>query len=267
MYFNYLIKSAKIEMKDPEIRFILIIVLVLSIGQLNAQIVTDRPDQTESSSTVGRGNLQIEAGFGVGFEEDGGISTRYIYAPSTLFRYGITRGIEIRVLSQFATMKIQDQHVQGITDMEIGTKIQVLQKEDVNTEIAYITHLLVPTGTIELTDGHYGTINKLAVSHQLSETMSLGYNVGYNYLGNGKGDMTYSIVLGVGINEKTGFYVEPFGEITDLEDFILNFDAGIAFLAKENLQFDFSFGTGINQRMNYISLGCCWKIERGGSYP
>lgn len=70
------------------------------------------------------------------------------------------------------------------------------------------------------------------------------------------------MVLGVGINEKTGFYAEPFGEITDLEDFILNFDAGIAYLARENLQFDFSFGTGINHRMNYISIGCCWKIER-----
>ena len=48
----------------------------LFLGGLNAQtIVTDRPDQTESSSTVGKGNLQIESGILVGFEEAGNIST------------------------------------------------------------------------------------------------------------------------------------------------------------------------------------------------
>ncbi len=45
-------------------------------------------------------------------------------------------------------------------------------------------------------------------------------------------------------------------------DFLQNFDAGVTYLAKDNLQFDLSFGTGINHRMNYISLGCCWKIGK-----
>jgi len=30
-------------------------------------------------------------------------------------------------------------------------------------------------------------------------------------------------------------------------------------LVKDNLQLDFSFGTGINHTMNYISLGFSWK--------
>jgi hypothetical protein len=249
-------------MGNPELRFIAAIAFVLTLGHINAQIVTDRPDQTESSSTVGGGSFQIEAGLEVGFEGEDGISTRYILAPTTLFRYGITEGIELRLLSQLESMKMGDQHILGIPDMEIGTKIQVLRREDVNTEIAFLTHLLVPSGSGDLTNGHYGTINKIAVSHQLSEKMSLGYNVGYNYLGTGNGDISYSTALGVEINNKAGLYLEPFGEITDLEDLILNFDAGITYLARENLQFDFSFGTGINHKMNYISVGCCWKMER-----
>lgn len=36
----------------------------------SAQIITDRPDQTESSSTVEKGALQIEAGFQIEFEGD-----------------------------------------------------------------------------------------------------------------------------------------------------------------------------------------------------
>jgi len=43
-------------------RLIVTIMAVLLAGHVKAQIVTDRPDQTESPSTVGHGNLQIEAG-------------------------------------------------------------------------------------------------------------------------------------------------------------------------------------------------------------
>jgi hypothetical protein len=64
---------------------------ITSFGQITAQLVTDRPDQTESSSTVGKGNLQIESGIFVGFEGDNMFSTRQILLPTTLFRYGLKR--------------------------------------------------------------------------------------------------------------------------------------------------------------------------------
>ena len=62
-----------------------IIIVVLSLfmlGHLKAQIVTDRPDQTESSSTVGRGSLQLETGLLIGFEENVQNSNRQILAPN-----------------------------------------------------------------------------------------------------------------------------------------------------------------------------------------
>jgi len=36
----------------------------------------------------------------------------------------------------------------------------------------------------------------------------------------------------------------------------LNSDAGITYLIKKNLQIDFSSGLGLNQKMNYFSIGC-----------
>jgi len=146
--------------------------------------------------------------------------------------------------------------------MEIGTKIQLLKRENVNTEIAFLTHLIVPTGTKEVSGNGFGTSNKLSVSHEINETVGIGYNIGYNYLGEGRGDFVYSLSLGIGINEKVGMYIEPFGELTNFEEFISDFDAGFTYLANNNLQFDFSFGTGINQRMNYISLGFSWLLEK-----
>ena len=237
-------------------------ILVLFIDQVNGQIVTDRPDQTESSSTVGNGNLQIEAGLLIGFVGEDENAVRQILAPTTLFRYGITEGIELRLLSQLESIKIQDQLNQGISDIEIGAKIQIFKREESRFEVAFISHLLVPTGTEGVSIGNFGTLNRLAVSQEINETLGLGYNLGYNYFGRGSGMLTYSAVLGVGVNDKVAIYVEPYGELVDMEEFVLNFDTGLTYLVKDNLQLDFSFGTGLTHKMNYISIGCCWKIMK-----
>jgi len=70
------------------------------------------------------------------------------------------------------------------------------------------------------------------------------------------------MVLGVGVNEKVAIYIEPYGELIDMAEFVLNFDTGLTYLVKDNVQLDFSFGTGLTHKMNYISIGCCWKITR-----
>ena len=239
----------------------LFILILLFAGELAAQsIITDRPDQTESSSTVGLGNLQIESGFLIGFEGDEGHSVRQILAPTTLFRYGITDGIELRLVNQFESLKFQDETFRGISDLEIGTKFEIFKTKESGTEVAFLSHLIVPTGAKELTSDEFGTVNKLSISHELSDNIGLGYNIGYNYFGTGKGDLTYSIALGIGVNDKVGIYIEPYGDIVDFEEWIANADAGFTYLVNEQLQLDFSFGAGITQRMNYLSVGVSWLI-------
>ena len=245
---------------------IIAIVIIITIGlfseKLNAQIVTDRPDQTESSSTVPKGSLQIESGIFIGYEGENKESTRQLLLPTNLFRYGITNWIEIRVLNQFESLNLKDKNLNGISDLEIGTKIQLLKNDDTNTEIAFLTHLILPIGTKELTSEKFGCNSKLSISHRITDNIGLGYNLGYNYFGEGNGDFTYSISLGAGINSKVGIYIEPYGEIANMDNFIANFDTGLTYLVNNNLQFDFSFGTGINQRMNYMSVGCSWLIGK-----
>ena len=248
-------------MSRTEIRIVVAFLLFLFVGQIEAQIVTDRPDQTESSSTVGKRNLQIEAGLLIGSEGEEPISTRQILAPTTLLRLGITKGIELRFMGQLESLKMPDQVFWGISDIEFGAKFQLYQKEGSRSEVAFLTHLLLPTGPAELPNDAFGTINKLAVSHVINDYMSLGYNLGYNYLGADKGDLTYSLALGVGLGEKVGIYAEPYGEYVNLDNFLHNFNAGLTYLIEENLQLDVSFGLGLNHRMNYFSAGCSWKIE------
>jgi len=226
---------------------------------LDAQIITDRPDQTESSSTVGNGNLQIESGLLVEF--DG--SSRHILLPTNLFRYGVSEMFELRILSQYERYDSDEfKTFKGISDLEIGAKIQLLKGAEKNIEIAFLSHLIVPSGTKSISGDEYATINKLSISHELGDNMGLGYNIGYDYFNKGSGDLTYSLALGIAVNEKVGVYIEPYGALINIEDFEANFNAGITYLQNENLQFDFSFGTGLTDKMNFLSLGASWLILR-----
>lgn len=245
-------------------KYILIALVVFTKQLIAQQIITDRPDQTEASSTVPKSSLQIESGILIGFTEIDTNKKRQLLAPTTLFRYGITKGIEIRVLNQFESIEnqITSEETNGISDLEVGTKIQLLKKENINTEVAFLSHLIVPIGSKELSNIKFGTINKLAISHKLNDNIGIGYNLGYNYFGDGKGDLTYSLALGISITNKVAIYVEPYGDITELKKHLSNFDAGFTYLLRDNFQLDFSFGTGINYTMNYISAGFSWNISK-----
>ena len=82
--------------------------LLLSTGVIFAQddikssksltpLVTDRPDATEASSTVGKGVFQIESGgLYESFEENSIQLENYTY-NTTLLRYGLLDNVELRL--------------------------------------------------------------------------------------------------------------------------------------------------------------------------
>lgn len=238
-------------------------VVFLSTASFSQEIVTDRPDQTESAVTVPKGSLQIESGVLFGFTNKEGFSERQVLIPTNLFRFGIKKGIELRLVAQLESLKNKTtfEETNGFSDLEIGTKVQIFKKEQVNTEIAFLTHLLMPVGSEGLTNDKFGSINKLAAALEVSPKVGIGYNLGYNYFGTGKGDLTYSISTGFKLNEQTSLYIEPFGEIVELEEHLLNIDAGFTYLFKDNFQLDFSFGSGINNTMTYMALGLSWNLN------
>ena len=245
------------------------IIMILCCLNLNAQtIITDRPDQTESSSTIQQGSVQIESGVLISQNSTNydfySTNERNIYFPSTLFRIGLTEKIEFRLFNQYQQMCTQTNSFNGFNNLELGLKLQLLQKENGFTEIAFLSHMVIPTAPSRLSEtgeNHIGTINKLCVSHNIGEKVGLGYNVGYNYLNNRQGDFTYSLVLGIELNDKISTYIEPYGEFSDLDNTESNFNMGITYLLRDNLQLDYSYGLGLNHRFNFMSVGCSININ------
>lgn len=238
--------------------------LILNITTTAQTIITDRPDQTESSSTIPKGSLQIEAGFLTGSAKDDLISERQILAPTVLFRYGITQGFELRALTQFESIKnkLSNETYEGISDLEIGTKIQLFKKESSTTEVAFLTHVILPTASKQLTNDKFGSISKLSISHSVSESIGVGYNIGYDYFGYGNGNLTYSLAIGIMITDTFGLYLEPYGAFLDIEKHKASFDGGLTYLLQDNLQLDVSYGTGLNHTMNYFAVGCSINIAK-----
>src|SRR5689334_1613128 len=60
------------------------------------ELVTDRPDFTESSEVVGRGVLQVESGMTFEGDRQDGDRARAISAPQLLVRVGVTPRFELR---------------------------------------------------------------------------------------------------------------------------------------------------------------------------
>jgi hypothetical protein len=231
-----------------------------SITTFSQDIITDRPDQTEASSTIPKNSFQIEMGIVAQKSND----IKSFAGPSTLLRYGISNTVELRLFNQFESHKMDllgggNNKVSGLSDIEFGAKIQLFKKEDVNTEIAFMSHAIIPTAKDELSNNSLGTINKLSISHTINDQIGVGYNVGYDYV-NKVSAFTYSIAIGFAIAEKFGVYIEPYGALAEGDQFESNFDAGITYLAKNNLQLDVSYGTGLNNDMQYVSAGFSWNI-------
>ena len=66
------------------IKFFSLLLIIIGLQDVNSQITTDRPDQTESSSALNIGQIQIETGISL---ED------YQSNINSLFRLGLIKGI------------------------------------------------------------------------------------------------------------------------------------------------------------------------------
>ena len=224
--------------------YIILIVFSLTFSNNFAQISTDRPDQTEGTHVLRNGDFQIESGWT--FNSDGG-------SLNNLLRIGTFKGIELR----FSTNLISGHEdmtglFPSLDNLEFGAKFKILDKKETLTKISFLSHLSVST---EYSDNSGGLLNRILVSHELSESFELAYNLGYSkYFEQDNGLLVYSLVVAKSFGN-LGAFVEIFG------DSYSNWDLGITYLMKDNLQADISYGQGINNELSYLSIGAAWNFS------
>jgi hypothetical protein len=118
-------------------------------AQHAAELVTDRPDRTESTVAVPRGSLQVELGADWVFDGSSTGRLRVVEAPGTLVRYGARDRLELRlawggwVLTTVETME-RDLRADGFAGPEIGFKWIVLEARGGGLELAVPGHVSAP---------------------------------------------------------------------------------------------------------------------------
>ena len=155
--------------------------------------------------------------------------------------------------------------------MHIGLKYQITA-EDAKVVIGIVTHAIFPTGSEGISNERYGIYSRVNLSYDLSENKSLSGNIGYdNYnldindqglVRYAEGNLTYTLVYGVGLSDRVGLYVESFGDYIEFKDWKNNMDAGMTYLISDNIQLDYSYGWGLNQVMNYHSVGISVRLPK-----
>ncbi len=228
--------------------FLLLLILFTQIV-CSQSIITDRPDQTESAVSVGENIFQIESGV---LNEEDNSGEKKLSLPTNLFRYGVSEKIELRL-----NLERLDEKNYGIGSIEIGSKINLNKNQNSLTKIAFLSHMILPKKKQNL-----GLMNLISLSHEQIDPLSIGYNLGYTHFFNQYGYLKYSLALGTSLSEKIGFFIETYGEIEKSEIPRSNFDSGFTYLVKDNLQIDISFGLGINNEMNFQSIGISWKSKK-----
>ena len=231
------------------------------------KISTDRPSNTDNSSTLIKNLLQIESGvLKSNLFKTNPREINYT-TPTLQLRYGLTKNIEIRILEEFGfsqfvpdTFGIIEQTL-GLNSFQLGTKIQIFKKESSPFEFALLTQFVIP----KLTNENTSLINttKLLGSYKIKNNLNLGFSFGYNnnFSIKNNGLLAYSLLVGNNIGSKTAVFFELYGN-DSRNKFFQNCDAGIAYLIKENLQIDFFIGTGINHAMFFSALGFSWYLKQ-----
>jgi hypothetical protein len=220
-------------------------------------IDTDRPDQTESAILVPKKWSQFEAGFNIQTNND---NTKEYLSPTLLSKYGLTRKLELRLITSIITNSYHIIPIGTIKETyfdvpQIGAKVAFWEEKNLRPKTSVIFHVGVPgIASYELDKILFNS--RLTMQHTLTKRISLGYNVGIEFDGNSDDPVfIYTIAPGTSIGEKWYAYIEAFGDLQKNGEHTI--DGGLAYYVSDNFKLDISSGFGIsgNAPKNYVSLG------------
>ena len=211
------------------------------------EIVTDRPDFTESSEIIPLGWLQLESGASL----EGDASTRAFTAPSALFRLGLGHRTEFRFGAEGLVAESTG-HLRrsGGSDLEIGAKVRLLDADRAGIDLALLPMVSLPTGADHLTSGGVDPTLKITWARQLPSGFGLTGNVNLASLtedGQRFHQEAISFSLGHDLFKGWGGYAEAYGfsKMSAADGAGITINGGVSRLLGRRTQIDIEAGRGV----------------------
>ena len=231
---------------------------------LDEPLVTDRPDFTEASVTVGRGVIQVESGYSYFFDNDGTDQTIVQTYPESLFRIGLFADwFEARVAYNYASEQINGIDNSGSEDLYMGAKLAITGQAGLLPEMAIVPQMTVPTGDDSLSaDETQPGVNFLyswGVNDFISTAGSTQFNRALDEaVIDSYTEWAQSWTIGYSLLENWGAYTEWFAffphsaSSAQTEHY---FNGGVTFLITDNIQWDIRAGMGLNDAADDYFVG------------
>ncbi|MFL1896052.1 transporter [Aquimarina sp. 2-A2] len=226
-------------------------------------LVTDRPDQTESALTVPKNHLQIETGAAYENNGDDNFREKSFTYNTTLLRYGILDNMELRLGWDFTEVETEINQreipnvLSGFSPLSIGAKIEIADEDSWKPQMAVLTHLYLPfTASNDYKPETTGVDLFMLFSHTLSDKSSVSYNLGASW-GDDSPEATYKYTLayGYGLTDTIGLYAEIYGGLPENNKANYFWDAGLTYLISPAIQLDATVGTSFTEGQNLLLSG------------
>lgn len=244
---------------------------------LAQELVTDRPDQTESAETVPKGHVQLETGWTYRQDDSAGLELERQEVAGTLLRLGLTRRWELRVgWAGWSRQSLDSgpfrEVLQGAEDGELGAKVRLYDESGARPAVALLFATSLPVGEETIGSERFDPSFRLSLSHTLSQRLSLGYNLGMAWgsteveLGErhtlSRGE--YTVALGMTFSDRLGSFVELYGDVaaSDPGPSVHALDGGFTWLLSKTMQLDIAAGVGLSSSAEdwFLGLGFSMRL-------
>ena len=215
------------------------------------ELITDRPDATESSILIPKSYFQLELGSQF---LDGSDQEELTYGTG-LLRIGVLDNLEFRLGLDYSRSKFKntflEEELNSFSPLLLGFKIGIAKEKGILPEIALLSHLYLP-----YTSENYNATGidlRMAFSHTLSERSGISYNLGAGWDGMSDGlQYIYTVSYGYSINNNLGWYGEIYGDLPENLAATHYLDSGFTYKLASNFQLDAYIGTAINNNPKLI---------------
>lgn len=233
--------------------------------ELMREMVTDRPDKTESPYTVDAGHFQIESDL-VNWtrNRDSGIAYDSIDVASVNLRIGLTDSLDFHIImNPYHYERIRSQQSRetssGFGDLTLRAKLNFWGNDSGNTAFGIIPFVTLPTASngfgVANTEG--GII--LPLNLKLAEGWELGMMTEWDFVSAEEGGYTHSFInscsLGHELTKQLGMYLEFYSEIPseNTGDWIGTVDVGFTFAVTDNIQLDAGVNFGVTESADKLN--------------
>lgn len=235
------------------------------------EMITDRPDATESPNTVPLKMFQIETGGFYTTNKDQGVKTELLNFNNTLLRYGLLDRLELRLAWAISeTREAFDNENSkivgsGFAPLVIGAKVTVTEEKGLLPDIGLMVHMSLPfLASTDYKPETTGVSFRFAFAHTINDKSGVSYNLGARWLDdNPEVVYIYSVSYGYSITKKLSAYGELYGNFPAKDRANHSWDAGLTYLIKNNLQVDATIGTGLSGNQDLLlAAGVSFRIPK-----